>query len=145
MYTPWSSRTAITWGVCIPQLLQQSYISNELVNLVSTDVVHSHHSVQGSIADRCVSVSYVDCNLLQWFCWCWLANIHSIAFNQTTQLLQTLWAQRRTTLTWYHQWKTEGLTDPTLSVHQNALPLNGHQQSGFYSIKCLIPKPTTWM
>lgn len=66
-----------------------SYISYQFVDLVTTDIVDSHHRVECSITDRRVSVTDVNSNFLQRLSWSRLAYIHPIALYQTTQLLQT--------------------------------------------------------
>lgn len=68
-------------GVC------SSYIPNQLVDLVPTDVVHCHHSVEGSVTYRCVAVSDVHSNLLQRFGRSRLADIHPITLYEATQFL----------------------------------------------------------
>lgn len=58
-----------------------SYISDKFIDLLSTGIVGSHHSVQGGVADRRVSVSDVNCDLLQGLGWSRLAYIHSVALD----------------------------------------------------------------
>lgn len=68
----------------------RAYVPDELVDLLSAHVVHGHHRVQGSVADRCVPVPYVDGDLLQRLGRCGLTNVHPVTLNETAQLLQTL-------------------------------------------------------
>lgn len=67
-----------------------SYVSYQFVDLVPTHIVHSNHSVEGSVADRRVSVTNVNSNVLERLGWSRLTYIHAISFYQTAQLLQTL-------------------------------------------------------